>query len=251
MASIFKCCFEKERIEYIEEGATGVVCKVVKKGNTIAQKKFTHIKILERELAILIKIKGSKRLQYYLYHDIKKKCIYTKYIEGTDLYVHLENRIYGNEYIQKIGNEILLGLLELKKHNLVHLDIKPENLMIDKKGNIYIIDFDTSKYLTNEKNILSSMCGTTRYSPPEFKEKYYTETSDVWSVGVILWIMKSGYLPFEDDMVSIKDNFSYETISVDNCFINLMYKMLVNDPTKRSTIKQLLEHPFLITTTVL
>ena len=95
------------------------------------------------------------------------------------------------------------------------------------------------------------MCGTTRYSPPEFKEKYYTETSDVWSVGVILWIMKSGYLPFEDDMVSIKDNFSYETISVDNCFINLMYKMLVNDPTKRSTIKQLLEHPFLITTTVL
>tara|TARA_B100000795_G_scaffold269744_1_gene260171 strand:+ start:253 stop:1008 length:756 start_codon:yes stop_codon:yes gene_type:complete len=251
MTAIFKCCFQKERIEYIEEGATGVVCKIVRRGKTIARKKFTNIEILEKELSILKKIKGSERLQQYLYHNIKKKCIYTKYIEGTDLFIHLEDRNYGNEFIQKVGNGILLGLVELEKHGLVHLDIKPENIIIDKNENIHIIDFDTSKYLTNEKNTLLYMCGTKEYSPPEFKEKYYTKTSDVWSVGVILWIMKSGYIPFEDVMVSIKDNFCYEIIKFDNCFINLMHEMLVKDPTKRSTIKQLLEHPFLITTTVI
>ena len=88
-------------------------------------------------------------------------------------------------------------------HNLgiVHRDLKPENVLIDKELNntLKIIDFGTSVQFDKQKEVLKTTHGTSYYIAPEVLQKKYDERCDVWSVGVILYILLSGKPPFDGD----------------------------------------------------
>lgn len=82
--------------------------------------------------------------------------------------------------------------------NIVHRDLKPENLIFDSKkdnANLKVIDFGTSKKLDATKK-LTSRLGTPYYIAPEVLKKNYDEKCDIWSCGVILYILLCGYPPF-------------------------------------------------------
>lgn len=79
--------------------------------------------------------------------------------------------------------------------NIVHRDIKPDNIMITDTDTVRLIDFGLSKASKNKK--LSTIAGTPYYMAPEVLEGAYTKQADIWSLGVILYTLVSGYLPFQ------------------------------------------------------
>jgi serine/threonine protein kinase len=79
--------------------------------------------------------------------------------------------------------------------NIIHRDIKPENIMINEENEVRLIDFGLSK--TNKKNNMQTMCGTPFYMAPEVIKSNYNTKADIWSLGVLLYTLVSGYLPFQ------------------------------------------------------
>jgi len=77
---------------------------------------------------------------------------------------------------------------------VIHRDIKPENIMLAKSGAIRLIDFGLSK--TADKKKLSTVAGTPYYMAPEVLDGDYGPKADIWSLGVLLYVLVSGYLPF-------------------------------------------------------
>lgn len=84
---------------------------------------------------------------------------------------------------------------------IVHRDLKPENILIDKELNntLKLIDFGTSVQYSKDREILNQVHGTSYYIAPEVLNKKYDERCDIWSIGVILYILLSGKPPFDGD----------------------------------------------------
>jgi calcium-dependent protein kinase len=135
----------------------------------------------------------------------------------------------------------------------VHRDLKPENVLIDKELNntLKIIDFGTSVQYDKSREKLQTTHGTSYYIAPEVLNKNYDERCDVWSVGVILYILLSGKAPFDgDDDHEITEqvkigNYNmkggiWEVLSEDSK--DLIKKMLTYNFKQRVTAKEALNH---------
>lgn len=99
----------------------------------------------------------------------------------------------------KFFQQIVEGVQYLHRINIVHRDMKPENLLLDHNKNIKIVDFGLSNTF-KEAELLKTACGSPCYAAPEMIEgkKYDGELVDIWSIGVILYALICGFLPFED-----------------------------------------------------
>jgi calcium-dependent protein kinase len=94
--------------------------------------------------------------------------------------------------------QVLSAINYCHSKNIVHRDLKPENLLLDKdelNPKIKIIDFGTSQTYKKDQH-MSQKFGTPYYIAPEVLKKKYTEKCDIWSIGVILYILLCGYPPF-------------------------------------------------------
>jgi len=78
----------------------------------------------------------------------------------------------------------------------VHRDIKPDNIMITNNDTVRLIDFGLSKASRNNRQ-LTTMAGTPYYMAPEVLEGSYSKKADIWSLGVLLYTLVCGYLPFQ------------------------------------------------------
>jgi calcium-dependent protein kinase len=108
----------------------------------------------------------------------------------------------------KIIQQVLLAIGYCHSKRIVHRDLKPENILLDSKKNsnvVKVIDFGTSSKFEPGKK-LSSQFGTAYYIAPEVLTSEYNEKCDIWSIGVILYILLSGRPPFDgkDDKEIIK-----------------------------------------------
>ena len=143
----------------------------------------------------------------------------------------------------------------MHKHKIVHRDLKPENLLLDckeKNASLKVIDFGTSRKFESKKKMTKRL-GTPYYIAPEVLNSNYDEKCDVWSCGVILFILLCGYPPFsgksEDEiMKKIKiGKFKFEPddwghVSMDAK--NLISRMLVVDPRKRFSAEDAISDPW-------
>jgi serine/threonine protein kinase len=130
--------------------------------------------------------------------------------------------------------------------------LKPENLLVDANDNIKITDFGLSNIVYNkhgENKMLMTACGTPNYVAPEvIKEKGYDGFSaDVWSMGVILYVLLAGYLPFEDNRVeNLFKKIESGKVKYPNHFSksvkDLIQKMLRVNPKKRITVAGIKKH---------
>ena len=176
-----------------------------------------------------------------------------EYARGIELFDFIAKRKRIDETTAcQIYQQIISGLEYLHKNNIVHRDIKPENLIINKKTKeLKIVDFGLSNIFNTEKKLLSSSCGSPSYAAPEMLQghKYRPQPVDVWSSGIVLYAMICGYLPFEDE----NNDLLYRKICIGKYIIpdhvssnckDLLKKILVTDPIKRITIKQIKNHPW-------
>jgi len=140
---------------------------------------------------------------------------------------------------KKIFKQIIEGLGYMHSMNIVHRDIKLENLLLDSKNNVKIIDFGFSIENPKDKT-LNVFCGTPSYMAPELvtKKNYYGHLIDIWAAGILLYVILAGYFPFKD--VSEKDLFRriargvYEfPAHMSDDAKNLIKKMLRLNPLER------------------
>ena len=140
--------------------------------------------------------------------------------------------------------------------NIVHRDLKPENLLLDKDGTaprVTIIDFGTSGIFEPNKK-MSQKFGTPYYIAPEVLKKSYDHKCDLWSVGVILYILLAGYPPFngQSDTQIIQavlagdytlDEPEWDDVSEEAK--DLVTKLLKYDPSERISALEAINHPWI------
>eukprot|EP01133_Synstelium_polycarpum_P016840 gene16840-20024_t len=133
----------------------------------------------------------------------------------------------------------------------VHRDLKPENLLLDANRQIKIIDFGLSNVFT-PGSYLKTFCGSPTYASPELilRKEYNGPSVDIWSMGVVLFVLVTGYLPFDGDnyvelfqKILAADYAIPDYLSAD-CN-SLISRMLVVDPAKRATLEEIINHPWL------
>jgi len=134
--------------------------------------------------------------------------ILTSYYPNGDLFDDIVRKRSTTltHYTETEASTIIYTLLStisyIHNHDIVHRDIKPENIMFTNISNyqsMKLIDFGLStRYSPNSNKYMNTMAGTLRYMAPEVLTKQYTHTCDIWSVGVLLYILLCGYAPFDD-----------------------------------------------------
>lgn len=183
-----------------------------------------------------------------------------EYCEGNELYYHIyEKRRLDIVSCKNIFYQIVEAIRYVHSLNLSHRDLKLENILMadEEKTVVKLTDFGfVREFNPYKRTFLSTMCGTTSYMAPEVlrNEKYSGFAIDVWSMGVILYAMAYGQLPFdEDDDMKTKlkiidlDPLYQDFVSRD---INtLLQQMLSKDPSRRPSVSEILNSPFLIDVT--
>ena len=227
-------------------------CKILKKATQ-------DIKALQEEVEILSKLSHPNIMQLYeVYNDKTNFYIVSEFCQGGELFDAISKKGNFNENeASKIMKQVLSAITYSHQNNIVHRDLKPENILLEDKGNdsiIKIIDWGCAKnFNKNEK--LTNKDGTPYYIAPEVLEGNYDEKCDIWSCGVILYIMLCGYPPFDGeseeeilDKVK-KGSFEFpkeEWKNISKDAIDLIEKMLTFESNKRISALECLRHNWFI-----
>ena len=124
-----------------------------------------------------------------------------EFCENGELYDLITTQQFLNEEdAKKLFYQLIDAVEYIHMMKICHWDLKPENLLLDNKNNLKIIDFGLSN-LYDKEDKLKTTCGSPCYASPEMiaGKKYHGLLIDIWSSGVILYAMLCGYLPFEDE----------------------------------------------------
>lgn len=179
-----------------------------------------------------------------------------EFCQGDELYNYLvTNGPTGLEVVlaQKIFAQLVGAVTYIHSKNCVHRDLKLENVLLSKDGDVKLVDFGFTREYEGKASYLQTFCGTVCYSAPEMLrgEKYAGEKVDVWSLGIILFALLTGQLPFDedDDQASkqkiLKEEPSYPATFPEQAKL-LVSKMLSKRPLYRPTLAEVLADPWLV-----
>lgn len=148
--------------------------------------------------------------------------------------------------------QILSAVGYCHSFNICHRDLKPENILLTKDGNIKIADFGMAALTQTQEHRLDTSCGSPHYAAPEIISgaRYAGNRVDIWSMGVILYALLSGKLPFDhpgpnlQPLLGLVMRGQYEMLSVFSSEAkDLIGRILRLSPSERPTIKQIWRHP--------
>ena len=230
-----------------------VAIKFINKTKMTSQDHF----LLSNEIEILSTIRHPSVINLYEiidYHDI---CyIITEYIHGSDLYTYVEDKNYKiPEFrIVSIIQQLCCAEYYLNNFGIIHRDIKPEHLLLDDKyeePTIKLIDFGLSEILFPKEKSCAQF-GTIGYAAPEvLRGVPYDKGADIWSIGIMIYLLIIGCLPFDDanETNKIKNMTIEEEIPFPACIckkktqesIYLLENILRKDPSKRMGLEEILK----------
>ena len=209
------------------------------------------------EVNILRDLDHPNIVKYYdTYEDDHYIHIVMEYLQGDDLFKVITERRY-NKFTEKDACEIISylfkSLIFIHNKHIVHRDIKPENILFGAQGDyqsLKLIDFglSTSHHSKNKQSV-----GSPYYMAPEIIDGSYTYKTDIWSVGVILFVMMTGRYPFEghsqqEVFHKIKfEKYNEQVLNDKKCsddVKDLIKKLLVKDESARLSIDEALDHPW-------
>jgi serine/threonine protein kinase len=235
------------QLELIQKGGKSVIYKATKNKQVYiikTNKGSKYMANMIREIKILKKIKHPRIInmsEYYQEIDKKKINIVMNFFQH-DLFDYLgknDSKLPEND-IFKICQTILSILVFLQKKKIVHLDLKPENFVLNNNdlSTLTLIDFETAFELTKKSKTLFLPIGTKSYMSPEMalKNIFFINT-DIWSLGIILYLC-SGSCFFENNISLSKKPFqkyvnSIPSLEVSNNLKAILEKMLEIDPIAR------------------
>jgi len=184
--------------ESIANPAFKVAIKVLNKS-----KLGNQIDSIKEEVSILQKLDHPNIVKYYeTYIDTKYLYLVMEYCPGGELFEKIasqKDQLFNESEACVIMEKLLRAINHCHANNIVHRDIKPENIMIGGDNELKIIDFGLSKRSKDKNATLSTIAGTPYYMAPEVLEGEYNYKCDIWSLGVLMYVLVSGYLPFQGE----------------------------------------------------
>ena len=258
-------------IKTLGDGSFGIVfCAInIQTGMKIAMKQIEKLKEnvvddleIKNEINILKKLDHPNIVKIYEFYNTKKNYfLITEYYKYGELYNYLKYS-YNETQIAVLFYQVFSGLCYLHENNILHRDLKLENIMIsdiEKDINtgvdyfwIKIIDFGTAKIFKKSKNE-KAVVGSSYYIAPEVLKQKYNEKCDTWSIGVIMYMIIVGKAPFdgendEEILENIKTgvyNYKHKKLlSTSKECQDLVSKLLEVDTKKRLSAKEALNHIF-------
>jgi RAC serine/threonine-protein kinase len=195
----------------------------------------------------------------YSFQTPELLCFVLEYVNGGELFFHLSReKVFTEERAKFYAGEIALAINYLHEHGIIYRDLKLENLLLDKHGHIKITDFGLCKQEITYGAKTTTFCGTPEYLAPEILEDSdYGRAVDWWGVGVVMYEMMCGHLPFYNrnheilfdlilrEPIRLPDHLSADAKDI-------LAKLLNKNPAERlgggeTDGQEVMSHPFFAT----
>ena len=258
-----------KRLNYLGEGSYATVycvenritgskraMKVISKGDNCNDE---DDKEITNEINILRTLDHPNILKIFEFYSSKESySIVTELCQGGELFQEIIDRgPFDENYSAYVMFQILSAINYCHKMKIIHRDLKPENILIierDSNGmpRIKIADFGTSK-IVEKGHVQRKLVGSSYYIAPEVLKKHYDEKCDLWSCGVIMYILLSGRPPFGGDndkeimekvIIGKYDLENSPFYKLSKSGKDLIQKLLMIEPNKRLSAEQALSHPW-------
>ncbi|KAK7283125.1 hypothetical protein RIF29_12430 [Crotalaria pallida] len=241
------------KVYYAKQIATGesVAIKVINKDQVKRQGLMEQIK---REISVMRLVRHPNIVELKEVLATKTKIFFVmEYVRGGELFAKVAKGKLKEDQARKYFQQLISAVDFCHSRGVSHRDLKPENLLLDHNENLKISDFGLSALPEQQRldGLLHTQCGTPAYVAPEVlrKKGYDGSKTDIWSCGVILYVLLAGFLPFQDENLMsmynmvLRAEFQFPPwFSSDSR--RLISKILVADPSKRTTIPAIMRVPW-------
>eukprot|EP01028_Stygiella_incarcerata_P008039 TRINITY_DN3398_c0_g1_i1.p1 TRINITY_DN3398_c0_g1~~TRINITY_DN3398_c0_g1_i1.p1 ORF type:complete len:325 (+),score=89.71 TRINITY_DN3398_c0_g1_i1:147-1121(+) len=238
----------------------GVAVKIIDKANVDVGKES-----LINEVKIMKEVEHPNIVRLMdVFETPRRVYLVMELLTGGELFDRIVN-VYPNGYTEKDASQLIAKIIKalfyLHERGIVHRDLKPENLLYEnetEKSEIKLTDFGLAK-IASEDVMMKTACGTPSYVAPEvLLDKGYDEKVDMWSIGVVLYILLCGFPPFYSEHTPdlfdqiIQGEYSFPDpywTHISASAKDIISRMLVVDPRGRLSPRDALAHPWIRGTT--
>ncbi|OAY24962.1 CBL-interacting serine/threonine-protein kinase 12 [Manihot esculenta] len=226
-----------------------VAIKVIDKEKILKGGLIAHIK---REISILRRVRHPNIVQLFEVMATKAKIYFVmEYVRGGELFNKVAKGRLKEEVARKYFQQLISAVSFCHARGVFHRDLKPENLLLDENGDLKVSDFGLSAVSDQirQDGLFHTFCGTPAYVAPEVlaRKGYDAAKVDIWSCGVILFVLMAGYLPFNDQNIMAMYKKIYKgEFRCPRWFspelVRLLWRLLDTNPETRGTMPQIMEN---------
>lgn len=207
---------------------------------------------IKREISVMRLVRHPNIVQLYEVMASKTKIYFAmEYVKGGELFARVAKGKLKEDLARKYFQQLIGAVDFCHSRGVYHRDLKPENLLLDENGDLKISDFGLSALYDSTTNdgLLYTTCGTPAYVAPEVfnKKGYDGAKADIWSSGVVLFVLLAGYLPFQDqNVIEMYKKISTGDFKCPKWFPpqarKLVWKILDPNPRTRLSIAKIMEN---------
>ncbi|KAK4368919.1 hypothetical protein RND71_012711 [Anisodus tanguticus] len=242
--------FSKVKFAQNTETGENVAIKVLEKSTILKNKMVEQIK---REISIMKIVRHPCIVRL---HEVlagrTKIYIVMEFVTGGELFDKIVHQVrLPEKEARRYFQQLIDSVVHCHSKGVYHRDLKPENLLLDCQGNLKVSDFGLSALPQQGVDLLHTTCGTPNYIAPEVlsNQGYDGAAVDVWSSGVILYILMAGYLPFDEvDLPTLFSKINAADFTCPFWFspgaVSLIRKILDPNPDTRIKIKEIKRDPW-------
>lgn len=255
-ATLGQGTFGKVKLAQHQETGQQYAIKILDKSDIKANELTVNVR---REIAIMKALNHRNIVNLREVLSSKTKLyIVMDLVRGGELFEQIErNGELDEKLARKYFQQLIDGIDYCHRRGVCHRDLKPENLLVDENGTLKITDFGVSsmKGGVNGGDLLYTACGTPYYCAPEIingaEEGYSGVKIDAWSCGIILFLLLTGTLPFQnEDMTQLYEQINRCQVDypawMPSLAKDLISHLLTKDPEKRYSLDQVKEHPWFL-----
>ncbi|KAF7119807.1 hypothetical protein RHSIM_Rhsim13G0061200 [Rhododendron simsii] len=246
-------CGAFAKVYHARNIATGqsVAVKVINKNKIAGTNLMSNVK---REISIMRRLRHPHIVKLFEVLATKTKIYFVmEFVKGGELFAKVAKGRFSEDLSRKYFQQLISAVGYCHSRGVFHRDLKPENLLLDENGDLKVSDFGLSAVTDQVRHdgLLHTLCGTPAYVAPEIlaKKGYDGAKVDVWSCGIILFVLTAGYLPFNDPnlMMMYKKIYKGEFRCpkwMSSDLKRFLSRLLDTNPATRITVDEIIRHPW-------